>query len=107
MRSLSTRPTPVSVPPVPTPETRMSSLAVGVAPDLLGGRPPVDGRVGRILELLRDEVAAVVRLPSRSTCAMAPFMPSAPGVRISSAPKARSSLRRSWLTVSGMIRVQR
>ena len=28
-------------------------LAVGVAPDLLGGGPAVDLRVGRVLELLR------------------------------------------------------
>ena len=33
-------------------------LAVGVAPDLLGGRPAVDLRVGRVLELLRHERVA-------------------------------------------------
>ena len=35
----------------------------------------------------------------------APFMPSAPGVSTSSAPKARSTTRRSWLMVSGMVRM--
>ncbi len=33
----------------------------------------------------------------------APFMPSDPGVRMSSAPKARSSARRSLDIVSGMV----
>ena len=36
-------------------------LAVGIAPDLLGGRAPVHLGVGRILELLRDEVARIGR----------------------------------------------
>ena len=34
-------------------------LAIGVAPDLLGGGGAVDRRVGRVLELLRDEVPQV------------------------------------------------
>ena len=37
--------------------------------------------------------------------AMAPFMPSAPGVRISSAPKLLSIMRRSTDMVSGMVSV--
>ena len=36
-------------------------LAVGIAPDFLGRRRPVNCRVGRVLELLRDEVARVGR----------------------------------------------
>ena len=36
-------------------------LAVRVAPDLLGGGPPVDLGVRRVLELLEDEVARVLR----------------------------------------------
>ncbi len=42
--------------------------------------------------------------PSSSALLTAPFMPSLPGVRTSSAPKARSSARRSLLIVSGMVR---
>ena len=38
---------------------------------------------------------------------MAPFIPSGPGVRTSSAPNAASSLRRSTLIVSGMVRMRR
>ena len=34
-------------------------LTIGVGPDFLGGGGPVDGRVGGVVELLRDEVAAV------------------------------------------------
>ena len=60
-------------------------LAVGVAPDLLGGGVAVDLRVGRVLELLRHEVARSVSASS-SALAMAPGIPSGPGVRISSAP---------------------
>ena len=41
--------------------------------------------------------------PISSAWLTAPFMPSGPGVRISSAPKARSRARRSLLIVSGMV----
>ena len=46
-------------------------------------------------------------LASSSAVAMAPGMPSAPGVRMSSAPYARSSMRRSRLIVSGIVSTQR
>ena len=45
------------VPPVPTPETSTSIAAVGVVPDLRPGGLLVDRRIGRILELLRQELA--------------------------------------------------
>lgn len=45
-------------------------------------------------------------LRSFSAAAMAPFMPSAPGVRTSSAPRALSRLRRSMLMVSGIVRMR-
>ena len=38
---------------------------------------------------------------------MAPFIPSAPGVSTSSAPRALRSLRRSTLMVSGIVRMSR
>ena len=57
---LSTSPTPVIVPPVPTPGDEGVEAAVGVAQDLLGRRAAVDLRVGRVVELLRHEVAVVL-----------------------------------------------
>ena len=48
---------------------------------------------------------AVTDEPEGIVCgAMAPFIPPAPGVRTSSAPRAFSKLRRSVLIVSGMVR---
>ncbi len=44
--------TPVSVPPVPTPEISDIDLPVGVVPNFLGGRLAMHLRVGGILELL-------------------------------------------------------
>ena len=49
------------VPPVPTPATKASRLAVGVAQDLLRRRAAVHLRVGRVVELLRHEVVLVLR----------------------------------------------
>ena len=43
----------VMVPPVPTAETRMSTLPIRVGPNLFGGRCLMNGRVGGIVELLR------------------------------------------------------
>ena len=60
LRALSTSPTPVIVPPVPTPDTKISTCAVRVAPDLLGRGLAMDFRVGRVLELLRHEVVRVL-----------------------------------------------
>ncbi len=42
-----------------------------------------------------------------SARAIAPFIPSAPGVRISSVPKARSMMRRSSDIESGIVKVSR
>ena len=46
---------------------------------------------------------------ARISCAfeIAPFMPLGPGVSTSSAPKARSSTRRSVLMVSGITMIRR
>eukprot|EP00975_Prorocentrum_lima_P061545 12880531-Prorocentrum_lima.AAC.1 len=42
---------------------------------------------------------------SSSALAIAPFIPSAPGVRTNSAPKAFKRLRRSTLIVSGIVNI--
>ena len=57
LRGFSTWPTPVMVPPVPTPDDEDVDLAVGVVPDFLGRGAAVDLRIGRVLELLRDDGA--------------------------------------------------
>jgi hypothetical protein len=61
-------------------------------------------RVRGILELLRNPRSGVSRA-SCSALAMAPFMPSAPGVRTSFAPSIASNVRRSSDIVSGIVRI--
>ena len=58
-RSFSTWPTPVIVPPVPTPQTSASTSPSRSRPDLLGRGPAVDLGVGGVRELLRHERAAL------------------------------------------------
>ena len=81
-------------------------LAVGVVPDFRPGGLLVDRRIGRIVELLHQQILLRIGGASSSAFAMAPFMPLAPGVSISLAPKATSTLRRSMLMVSGMVSTQ-
>ena len=81
-------------------------LAVGVIPDFRAGGLFVDGRIGRVFELLRQEV--VFRIGGGDFFGApdgAPSCPSAPGVSSRLAPKAASTRRRSRLMVSGMVRV--
>ena len=81
-------------------------LAFGVVPDFRAGGLEVDFRVGRVFELLRHEVFRVARRDS-SALAMAPFMPSAPGVRIRFRARrisASSAVRCDM--VSGMVNVR-
>ncbi len=105
-RSLSTSATPVIDPPVPTPATRMST------------RPSVSAQISSaVVRRWASGLAgfwnccgmnAPVVAPAISSArAMAPLMPSAPGVSTSSAPYARSRVRRSTLIVSGMVRMSR
>lgn len=54
---------------------------------------------------MRSGVNAGVTAFSSSALAMAPFIPSAPGVNTNSAPKAFRRLRRSILMVSGIVRI--
>ncbi len=90
------------VPPVPMPATRMSTL------------PSVSRQISSAVVLRWiSGLAGFLNccgmkyfgslLASSVALAMAPPMPSGPGVRISSAPYARSSIRRSLLIVSGMV----
>ncbi len=71
--------------------------------DFFPRRLAVNFRVCRIVELLRHKVSVFLRKFFRLL--MAPFIPSAPGVSTSSAPYARSRLRRSILIVSGITRM--
>ena len=80
-------------------------LAVGVVPDFRPGGLLVDRGVGRVLELLRKEVTFGIGCGDLLRPRMAPFIPSAPGVRIRLAPKAASTRLRSMLMVSGMVSV--
>ena len=81
LRGLMTSPTPVIVPPVPTPADEDVDLAVGVGPDLLGRGAAVDLGVGRVLELLRHERVGVVADDLLGLARSRPFIPSAPGVK--------------------------
>ena len=96
--------TPVSVPPVPTPEMRMSTLPA-VSSQISGPvvRSWISGLAGLSncwgIQALGSVEASSVALE------MAPFMPSLAGVSTSSAPKARSKARRSRLMDSGIVSV--
>jgi hypothetical protein len=102
LRALSTWPTPVIVPPVPIPAMTMST-APSVSAQISSA---VVSRWICGLAALANCRARTAPRRSAAICsarATAPFMPSEPGVRTSSAPKARSSARRSLLIVSGML----
>ena len=79
LRAFSTSPTPVIVPPVPMPDTKMSTLPSGVAPDLLRRGRAVDLRIGGVLELLRNEIARIGGGHLGWPSLMAPVMPSGTG----------------------------
>ena len=94
------------VPPVPTPATKMSTLpSVSFQISSAVVRRCTSGLAGfsNCCGMKESGVSAA----SSSALAIAPFMPFAPGVSTSSAPYARSRLRRSTLMVSGMVRISR
>ena len=94
------------VPPVPTPATKMSTLpSVSFQTSSAVVRRCTSGLAG--FSNCCGTKAPSISWPSSSARAMAPFMPCAPGVRTSSAPYARSRLRRSTLMVSGMVSTTR
>ena len=72
-----------------------------VGQDLRAGGTAVIGRIGRVLELARQE-PAVLRAPARSALRTMPVPRSAAGVRITRAPNMRMILRRSTEKLSAM-----
>jgi len=103
----STRPTPVMVPPVPTPwmnasGTRLPSWARISGPVVLTWASTLAG-------LLNCWGMKACGLPAQISAARstAPFMTWAAGVRCSSAPYARRSARRSSDMLSGIVRMRR
>ena len=97
-------PTPVTVPPVPTPATKISTL------------PSVCSQIsGPVVSLCTCGFAGFTNCPrtiepgmdslSSSAFAIAPFIPFAPSVNTSSAPYAFRRFLRSILMVSGSVRI--
>ena len=96
----------MSVPPVPTPATKMSTC------------PSVSSQIsGPVVALCMAGLAGLTNCPgikapgifaaSSSAFAMAPLMPRLPSVSTSSAPYAFKIFLRSTLMVSGMVRIIR
>ena len=100
--SFSRDPVPLTVPPVPTPATKMStrpSVSRHISSAVV--RRCTAGLAG-FSNCWSITAPGVSRL-SLSASAIAPFMPSAPGVSTRRAPRALSRLRLSALIVSGMV----
>ena len=79
LRSLSTSPTPVTVPPVPTPATKTSTLPSVSSQISSAVVRAVDLGVGGVLELLRHEARRRSRRRARAALAMAPRHALGPG----------------------------
>jgi hypothetical protein len=90
LRAFRTWPTPVMVPAGADAGDDRVDAAVGVVPDLLGRRDPVDQRVGLVLELLGHDRAGTLAQISWAR-ATAPRMPFSAGVSSSSAPRSAAS----------------
>ena len=95
---------PVTVPPVPTPATKISTF------------PSVSSQIsGPVVAACAAGFAGLSNCPritapgmdfsNSSALAIAPFMPLAPSVSTNSAPYAFRRLRRSTLMVSGRVRM--
>ena len=104
--AFSTWPTPVMVPPVPTPEMTMSTaplvsfqISSAVVLRWIAGLAGFSNCCGMI--------APGISFLSSSALVMAPRMPPGPGVSTSSAPRKDSILRRSSDIVSGITRIRR
>ena len=106
LRAFNAWPTPVMVPPVPTPATTMSTA------------PSVSFQISSaVVTLWMAGLAAFSNcdgltafgVEASSSCAraMAPFMPFSAGVSSSRAPSSASILRRSIDMLSGMHRIRR
>ena len=101
------RPTPVIVPPVPTPATKTSILpsvsfqsSAAVVASWIAGFAGFSNCCGW---------TPFGPYSARSSCAfaIAPFMPIGPGVSTTSAPRSFRTLRRSTDIVSGIVRMRR
>ena len=104
LRGFSARPTPVSVPPVPTPMTRTSTLpwvsfqiSSAVVSSCTSGLAGLSNCPGM--------TALGVVFASSLARSTATGMPPGPGVSTSSAPRCVRILRRSIDIVSGMTRI--
>ena len=104
--AFSTWPTPVIVPPVPTPAITMSTapsvsaqISSAVETRWMAGLAGLSNWAG--------ETAPGVFSSSSCAVAMAPFIPLSAGVSTSSAPSSASILRRSIDMLSGMTRIRR
>ena len=75
LRSLSTSPTPVIVPPVPTPATNASTLPSVSRQISSAGRAAVDLRVGGVRELVGQEARRRAPRRSRAAASTASFIP--------------------------------
>ncbi len=97
-------PTPVTVPPVPTPAMKIST-SPSVSSQISG---PVVRRWTFGLDGLMNCPAmkeSSISSASSSALAIAPFIPNAPSVRTISAPYAFNRFLRSTLIVSGIVRM--
>jgi hypothetical protein len=106
LRALSTWPTPVIVPPVPTPATSASMRpAVSCHSSSAVVRRWISGLAGfsNCCGIKASGSDATIS----SALRIAPFMPSDAGVSTSSAPSSRSMRRRSIDMLSGMVRIRR
>ncbi len=105
-RGFRTLATPVSVPPVPTPEMKTSSRP-SVSRQISSAvvRRWISGLAGFLN--CCGITASPISATSSSARAMAPPMPRDAGVSSRRAPRRRSILRRSTDMLSGMVRIRR
>ena len=106
LRALITSLTPVRVPPVPTPEIRISALpSVSFQISSAVVSRWICGFAGFLN--CWGMMAPGISANSSSALAIAPFMPFAASVSCSSAPNSLSILRRSIDMLSGIVRIRR
>ena len=104
LRGLMTSPTPVMVPPVPMPDTTMSTLpSVSFQISSAVVRRWTAGLDG--LENCWRMTLFGIFVASSSALAIAPFIPLAPSVRTRRAPRTLRIFRRSVVIVSGIVRM--
>jgi hypothetical protein len=103
---LSTWPTPVMVPPVPAPATKaltLPSVSAQISSAVVATCAAGLSGFSNCMGMKALSRAAAMRAAS----SMAPFMPLAASVSTTSAPRPRTSLRRSTDMDSGMVMMRR